>query len=100
MKRWQQLSPEKRQRIRKRHEELQQLPPSERERVRKNFDRWQQLSPEKRQQMRQLHQRFEKLPADQRRKLREQGRPGGRDPGKKERGPKGDKQKKPKKRDD
>lgn len=65
------LTPEQRQKLRRRLMELREKPPRERRRFSQNFEKWQKMSPEERHQLREKLQRLRQLPPEKRLKLRE-----------------------------
>ena len=62
-RRWRELPPEQRERLKKRFEEFRKLPPDEQERVRERFRWYRGLPPQERQELRE---RWKSLPPEER----------------------------------
>jgi hypothetical protein len=69
--RFQQLPPERKQRLEQRLDQFNSLPPERQEHVLNNMERWNQLSPEQRTRAKSLFTQFRLLPLDRKRAMRQ-----------------------------
>ncbi|PJK11880.1 hypothetical protein CO610_00835 [Lysobacteraceae bacterium NML95-0200] len=72
--RWNQASPEQRQRMLERARRWQAMPPEERARAHRGRERFEQLSPQEQQQMRALYHTMRHMNAEERTALRQRWR--------------------------
>lgn len=70
-KRWQELSPEQRKKLKQRYRQFQKLPPEEQQKLRQRYERFRDLSPEKKQRMLERHRRLQQLTPQQRERLQQ-----------------------------
>ena len=70
-RRWKQLSPEQRARLRKRYKRFRRLPPEQRERIRRNWDHFRNLSPAERRRIREQYESWRRLSPEQKQRARE-----------------------------
>ena len=71
-KKWQDLSPEEKKKLRKRYKEWQSLPPDEKEKIRQRMKRLNQMSPQERTTYQQLYKKWRHLPPDERQQLQKE----------------------------
>jgi len=71
-KKWQDLSPEEKKRLRKKYKEWNSLPPEEKEKIRRRMKRLNNMSPRERKSYRQLHKKWQHLPPDERKQLQKE----------------------------
>ena len=71
-KKWQDLSPEEKKKLRKRYKEWQSLPPEEKEKIRQRMKRLNQMSPQERKTYQQLYKKWRHLPPDERQQLQKE----------------------------
>ena len=71
-KKWQDLSPEEKKKLRKRYKEWQSLPPEEKEKIRQRMQRLNQMSPQERKTYQQLYKKWRHLPPDERQQLQKE----------------------------
>ena len=71
-KKWQDMSPEEKEKLRKRYKEWQSLSPQEKEEIRQRMKRLNKMSPREREVYRQLYHKWRHLPPDERRQLQKE----------------------------
>jgi hypothetical protein len=71
-KKWQDLSPEEREKLRKKYKEWQSLSPQEKDEMRQRMRRLKKMSPQERKVYRQLYKKWRHLPPDERRQLQKE----------------------------
>ena len=69
---WQDLSPEKKEKLRRKYKKWQSLSPEEKEKMRRRMNRLKRMSPEERKSYRQLHKKWRHLPPDERQQLQKE----------------------------
>ena len=65
------LTPEEKEKIRKKYKEWQSLPPKEKEKIRKRMKRYRKMSPSEQELYRQRHKQWQHLSPTERKKLQE-----------------------------
>ena len=71
-KKWQDLSPKEKKRLRKKYKEWQSLPPKEKEKIRRRMKRLNNMSPRERKAYQQLHKKWQHLPPSERKQLKKE----------------------------
>ena len=71
MRRWQQLSPEQKKKVRRNWKKIKNLPPERRREIVEKYKKWKQLPPDQKRRIREKFQRLKKLSPEQRQQLRE-----------------------------
>ena len=66
---WQDLSPQEREKLRKKYKEWQSLPPEEQQLIRRRMNQLNRMPPQKRKLYKQLFRQWQHLPANERRQL-------------------------------
>lgn len=70
--RWQELSPEQRNKLKQRYRQFQKLPAEKKQRMRKDHRRLQELSPQQRNELERELRRIRQLPPEERRRQGQQ----------------------------
>ena len=68
-KKWQDLSPEEKKKVRRKYKEWQSLSPQEKATMRQRMNRLKHMSPEERRTYKQLHKKWRHLPPQERQQL-------------------------------
>lgn len=71
-KKWQDLSPEEKEKLRRKYKEWQSLSPEEKDKIRRRMERLNNMSPRERKVYRQLHKKWRHLPPDDRQQLQKE----------------------------
>ena len=71
-KKWQDLSPEEKEKLRRKYKEWQSLSPEEKDKMRRRMERLNNMSPGERKVYRQLHKKWRHLPPDERQQLQKE----------------------------
>jgi hypothetical protein len=71
-KKWEDLSPKEKEKLRKKYKEWQSLSPEEKDEMRQRMKRLKRMSPEERKTYRQLYKKWRHLPPDERQQLQKE----------------------------
>ena len=72
LQRWQNMTPEQREKIRERMQRWRAMTPEERQRILQNMERFRKLTPEQRERLIQARQRWEQVPPEVRQRMHRQ----------------------------